>query len=188
MNQDWRVSVAHVAFDAIVACAILVLVALKVLPTEIGIALVGPMLGARAAMVQQQRTAAASGVPAVQSSAALALLVGVGLVLRAWARGRGAAVAFVGLVLGATLAGPIACSQATRREALTVAGTECVLIQDPIGRAVCVGVDEIGILVNEIARRGATAGETSVASRGTTATTSAASAAPSSAASAAGSR
>lgn len=181
-SNDWRVQLGQHLVDAVIAIGVLILIALKPDFTGIGVAILGPIVGARAAASKAGKPGDPSQLaPVVGGAVALVAFAGA-----LFARSRGVAVMLLALV-GFGF-GSAACTRAQRGAAIVVAGDECVLIQDPMGRALCVGAEQIAILINDIAARKAAAGETAVASAASTTTTSAASAVPTTAASAAGSR
>lgn len=145
MNTDWRVQLGQHAIDGLIAVGVLVLMALRPDFVSIGVALLGPLVGARAAAL---KGSSSSAVPAPVGGA-VALVVAGGAMLAAMGlRARGVAVMAL-LALGTVLATG-ACTATQRAQVLTIGANDCVLISDPVGRAMCVTADELLLLINQL--------------------------------------
>jgi hypothetical protein len=101
--SDWRVQVATVIVDGLIVLGVCVLLGLHVLDATIGVALLGPLIGARAAVHKSKAAAqgqeGSSAVAVGNAGGAVALVLGVGAALGMLARARGH-IALLLLVLG----------------------------------------------------------------------------------------
>lgn len=108
-GSDWRVQVATVVVDGLIVIGVLLLLALHALDTTIGVALLGPLIGARAAVHKQNARALDSGTPALASGSAggaVALAIAVGSIVGlGWLRSKGHAIVLLLLVGGLLSAG-----------------------------------------------------------------------------------
>lgn len=140
--SDWRVSISQHAVDAVIAIALIVVMVVRPELSSVAIALLGPLVGARAAAGSKKASDASPGVATAVGGVAALVLAGAQLVGRA----KGvAAFAVLGLALAASQA---SCAATDRSLILRVAGRQCVAIEDPAGRAICIGVAELLELVN----------------------------------------
>ena len=105
-GSDWRVQVATVVVDGLLVLGICLLLGLHVLDATIGVALLGPLIGARAAVhkarAQDAVAGATAGATAVVNNAggAIAIAIGFGTILTAMLRAKGHVAMFLLVLLG----------------------------------------------------------------------------------------
>lgn len=163
---DSKVQIAHVVVDGMLGIGLMILIALVPSFAAVGIGLLGTLIGARATTAKSSKV---GELAPASAGGAMAMLLVIGTMLGR-AKGAAAVVAFAGLAA----VGIASCTQTQRAGVIRVAGSECVMIQDPMGRALCVGAEELAILINEIAaRKASTTGGTAIASTSSSATTAA---------------
>ena len=161
-STDWKVQIAHVAADVVIVIVVACLMAARVLGSELGIAILGPLVGARLSVAGIGKRGAAA--PAGGAVALLGIVAAAGLAL-ARSRAGVAVLTLAGLALASSIA---ACgtTRAQRAGVIELAGGQCVLVTDPAGRAACVLADEIAAVLNQIvAARASSPSEVQTAKR-----------------------
>jgi len=157
---DWRVQITHVFVDALIVLGAFVLLGIRAVDAAIAIAIVAPLVGARASMHLRPNGAGSAGGSV---GGAVALAIGIGAIgARIFASSRGIAVLALTVISAAVL---VHCAAA--QQVLKLAADQCVSVQDrtePLVQEIITCASEIVATRHELAyRRSAMAAASTIA-------------------------